>query len=163
MLPTATIDNQTSVLENIDYASCCQSFHTQHSTPQTAEQLMRSRYSAYVMGLIDYIVATTAPAQQQYLDKDAMSQWSKETDWQGLQVIRHIVQDKIHSTVEFKAYFINDDELQAHHELSGFVKVDDKWYFLDPTTPCNLTMKQACLCGSGKKFKACCAKYLING
>ncbi|WP_180364154.1 SEC-C metal-binding domain-containing protein, partial [Neisseria gonorrhoeae] len=39
------------------------------------------------------------------------------------------------------------------------VKIAEQWYFIDPTVPLP-TMKQPCICGSGKKFKACCGKYL---
>ena len=47
---------------------------------------MRSRYSAYVLGLIDYLVATTLPAQQAQLDRRSMEEWSRQSRWLGLQV-----------------------------------------------------------------------------
>lgn len=145
----------------LPYAQCCQPFHTQQNNPNTAEQLMRSRYSAYVLGLIDYIVHTTVPSQQTGLDRFALQQWSRETAWQGLQVITTQNMDKSHDKVEFKAYFLHENQLQAHHEQSYFVKIQQKWYFLDPTVAMPMTMKQPCLCGSEKKFKACCANYLL--
>lgn len=147
--------------DELSYSQCCQPFHTQQDTPHTAEQLMRSRYSAYVLGLIDYIVHTTVPSQQTGLDRFALQQWSRETAWQGLQVITTQNMDKSHDKVEFKAYFLHENQQQAHHEISYFVKIQQKWYFLDPTVPIALSMKQPCLCGSEKKFKACCAKYLL--
>ena len=116
---------------------------------------MRSRYSAYVLHLIDYIIATTVPAQQTFLNAAELMQWSKE----GLNVIAHRNFGKQHAQVEFEAYFRDGQHRSAHHELSGFVNIGGQWYFIDPTVPLP-TMKQPCICGSEKKFKACCGKYL---
>lgn len=138
-----------------DYIDCCQPFHL-GKIAETAEQLMRSRYSAYTMVNIDYIIATTVPSQQALLDQDAMKLWGEQTKWAGLSVLKHIPQlSKNHSMVEFKAFFQTDYGLDSHHECSLFVKIDERWYFVDPTVP-QPSMKQPCICGSGKKFKHCC-------
>ncbi len=55
--------------------ACCGHYHAGTPAPD-AQALMRSRYSAYVLGLVDYLVATTLPAQQADLDKAAMAAWS---------------------------------------------------------------------------------------
>lgn len=63
------------------YANCCQPLH-QGRPAAGAGGLMRSRYSAYVLGLIDYLVQTTLPAQQALLDRQAMEQWKgKANGW----------------------------------------------------------------------------------
>ncbi len=180
------------------YANCCQPFHTGSSIPQTAEQLMRSRYSAFVLVDVPYIVATTLPAQQALLDKQAIADWAKQTDWAGLEIVKHTPKvGKRHAQVEFKAFFHADEQqdkhaqgeleqgktiLQAHHELSSFVKATNKlsdkpsnkldgksdnqqtqltqWYFLDPTVSLNISQKQPCICGSGEKYKRCCGRFL---
>lgn len=144
-----------------DYENCCQPFHMNQQFPENAAQLMRSRYAAYVLKNIAYIVKTTVPAQQKLLDQEAMLQWSQDTKWEGLDIIQHLPKvDKNHAQVEFKAYYQTDHSRQFHHELSTFTFIDGRWYFLDPTVDMSLTMKQPCLCGSGKKFKQCCAAYL---
>ncbi|WP_165087929.1 YchJ family protein [Neisseria yangbaofengii] len=141
------------------YADCCQPFHAQQKLPATAEELMRSRYSAYTLQNIDYIVQTTVPSQQNLLDTADMLAWSRETDWQGLDVLNHVSDiGKSHAQVEFIAHFQSEGEMQHHHELSAFVKIDGCWYFIDPTVPLP-TMKQPCICGSDKKFKACCGQF----
>lgn len=158
---------------NLAYADCCQPFHENRDEnlpfPDTAEQLMRSRYSAFVLQKTDYIVATTLPAQQPFLDKQAISDWAKDTDWAGLEVINHMPKlSKHHASVAFNAYFnvVENAETKRlfHHELSYFVKAgkDDvtKWYFLDPTLNMSISQKQPCICGSGEKFKRCCGKFL---
>lgn len=122
---------------------------------------MRSRYTAYVLVNIPYIVATTVPSQQKFLDQKAMQEWGENTKWAGLEIISHQpTLSKIHGLVEFKAYFYTEEGKQAHQERSLFVNIDKRWYFADPTVslPSN---KQNCICGSDKKFKHCCGAYLF--
>ena len=143
------------------YASCCQPLHLGQVKAQTAEQLMRSRYSAFAKHEIDYIVKTTAIGQQQALDVAAIRDWSKSNQWLKLEVVQAKEKiDKNHAQVEFKAHYHDGKQAQLHHEVSHFVLHEDVWYFLDPTTAMQITMKQPCICGSGKKFKQCCAQYL---
>lgn len=140
----------------LSYQMCCEPFHLQQNDPDTAEQLMRSRYTAYTQRNIEYIVATTVPHQQAQLDQAAMKQWAETTHWVGLEIIEHKSNvSKIHSTVEFKAMFQTPNGIESHHEHSLFVKINERWYFVDPTVPLP-TQKQPCFCGSGKKFKHCC-------
>ena len=163
------------------YQDCCQPYHDgllnneadkiDGAKTDSAERLMRSRYSAFVLIKPEYIVKTTLPAQQKLLDIQAIESWAKETVWAGLEIIKHTPKlGKRHAQVEFKAYFNisdnKDDGIQAHHELSAFVKVTDKanndarWYFLDPTVSMSVSQKQPCICGSGEKFKRCWGMYL---
>lgn len=168
----------------LSYQECCQPYHDAFYNDEidkadgikaeTAERLMRTRYSAFVLIKPDYIVKTTVPAQQGLLDVQAIKSWAMETDWAGLEIVEHKPKlGKRHAQVEFKAYFNTKDnandlagKIQAHHELSAFVKVtnktnqDARWYFIDPTVRMNVSQKQPCICGSGEKFKRCCGMYL---
>ncbi len=141
------------------YGLCCQPFHGGQRLPETAEQLMRSRYCAYVLHDIGYIVATTVPAQQALLNQADILHWSRESEWLGLTVLAHYPNvSKSHAQVEFEARFANTGGLQTHRELSAFVRINRRWYFIDPTVPLP-TMKHPCFCGSGKKFKLCCGRF----
>ena len=160
------------------YQDCCQPYHdgllnkeADGIKAETAKRLMRTRYSAFVLVKPNYIVKTTLPSQQNLLDIQAIESWAIETNWAGLEIVAHTPKlGKRHAQVEFKAYFNvsdnEDDGLQAHHELSAFVKVTDKanndarWYFLDPTVEMTITQKQPCICGSGEKFKRCCGMHI---
>lgn len=142
------------------YADCCQPLHLGLQTATHAEQLMHSRYCAYVMQLIDYIIHTTAPSQQGLLNRAELQQWAETTHWTGLTIQRvQPALSKIHSQVEFTAFFEQNGKQQCHHEQSLFVLIQQRWYFVDPTVPLP-SLKQPCLCGSGKKFKHCCAVFL---
>ncbi|WP_151798071.1 YchJ family protein [Acinetobacter bereziniae] len=143
------------------YSQCCQPLHSGQKKAQTAEQLMKSRYSAFAKQEIAYIVATTALGQQQALDVQAIVAWSKSNHWLKLEVVQAKEKlDKNHAQVEFKAHFHDGQQTQIHHEVSHFVYHVGQWYFLDPTTDQQVTMKQPCICGSTKKFKQCCAQFL---
>ncbi len=144
-----------------DYAGCCQPLHLGQTAAQSAVQLMRSRYSAFALHEIDYIVRTTALGQQADLDISAIADWSCANRWLKLDIVRFNEKlDKSHAEVEFKAHYHDGQQAQVHHERSHFVKLDSIWYFLDPTTGRQITMKQPCVCGSTKKFKQCCAQFL---
>lgn len=159
----------------LPYADCCAPLHVGQKFADTAAQLMRARYAAFVLQYVEYIVATTAPFQQPLLNTQAISDWAKQTDWAGLEVINHLAKlGKRHAQVEFKAYFhlpdssVLDlavlDSKGVHHELSTFVNIPthgtSRWYFLDPTVVMPVTQKQPCPCGSGEKYKRCCGQFL---
>lgn len=137
-----------------DYQHCCGLCHSGQRPAQTPEQLMRSRYSAYVLGEIDYIGAT----QKEEMNRDAAEQWSRQSEWQGLEIVE--AQDNY---VEFVARYKNGrGELVEHRERSRFEQDEDgRWIYVDGSTP---TLRSAartgrndpCPCGSGKKYKKCC-------
>lgn len=142
------------------YEVCCQPFHEFACLPEHADKLMRSRFSAFFLKNVEYVIATTVPAQQALLDKPALQAWADGMNWTHLEVMSHNKVGKHHAQVRFRAYFDNGQGEQIHDELSAFVKIEERWYFLDPTLPVTLTNKQPCLCGSGDKFKACCGRFL---
>ena len=156
---TALLDSACPCQSNKSYEDCCGRFHTHAQFPETAEQLMRSRYAAYVLKNVPYIVDTTVPSQQALLNVQAIQAWAENTQWLGLQILKTETLSKFQSVVEFNAVFQGEEGEQTHHERSIFVKIDDRWYFVDPTVLLP-TMKQPCVCGSGKKFKHCCGGFL---
>lgn len=142
-------------------AACCGRFHDGTPAP-SAELLMRSRYSAYVLGLIDYLVDTTLPAQQSRLDRQAMAAWSAQSTWLGLEVEHSEVIGGTpeHARVTFTARWHDGQGEHTHRECSPFVQHAGRWYFIDPTVPLKAGRNDPCPCGSGEKFKKCCAAYL---
>ena len=88
---------------------------------------MRSRYSAYVLGLEDYLLATwhgsTRPAALN-LGVEAPEKWL------GLEVRAHAASDDT-ATVEFVARCRVGGRAQRLHEVSRFVREDGRWYYVD--------------------------------
>ncbi len=88
---------------------------------------MRSRYSAYVLGRLDYLRDTwhvsTRPAS---IEADAAG-----LQWLGLEVRQHVVQDADHATVEFVARSKLAGRARRLHEVSRFVREDGRWFYVD--------------------------------
>ena len=119
---------------NKTYADCCQPFIDGKSKPATAETLMRSRYSAYVLKDVDYLLHTTHPSTRRFFDRESTKNWARQSAWQKLEVISIAdgnAKDKI-GTVEFKAYYLDSNsQPHIHHEHSRFIKELGKWFYVD--------------------------------
>ncbi|MCA9323451.1 MAG: YchJ family protein [Planctomycetes bacterium] len=150
------------------FEACCGPYIQGLKPAPTAETLMRSRYSAYVEGAIDYVIETNDPSERDKVDRESTERWSKDSEWHGLDVVEveDGGEDDSQGTVEFIARFTHEGEPQAHHEVAKFRRLDDgRWYYLDGKMKKGQTFKREeikvgrndpCPCGSGKKHKKCC-------
>ena len=113
------------------YQLCCGRWHSgaQRLQAPNAEALMRSRYSAYVRGFGDYILATWHPrTRPQLLEGDPPG-----LRWLGLEVRSHTVIDADHAVVEFVARSKLAGRAWRLHETSRFERQSGCWYYLDGT------------------------------
>jgi SEC-C motif-containing protein len=92
-----------------------------------AQALMRSRYSAFVLGLQDYLLDTWHPGTR----PAALAPDPQGLVWLGLQVRRHRVVDGEHAEVEFVARNKLAGRATRLHELSRFVREGGRWYYVD--------------------------------
>ena len=135
------------------YAHCCQNYHHQNEPAPTAEALMRSRYSAFVLGLADYLLASWHPdTRPTDLALDNSPKWA------SLQILgseTHGNSGKVH----FRAIYRTADGWGYLEEHSDFRHENGHWYY-HSGNPQEGTLKpgrnEPCPCGSGRKFKACC-------
>jgi SEC-C motif domain protein len=115
-----------------DYLACCGRCHA--GTPAAdAEALMRSRYSAFALGLADYLLKTwhvsTRPAELDLAGNPAVA-----TRWLGLSIRHFVVIDADHAEVEFVARFrAGGASATRLHERSRFVREEGIWFYLDGT------------------------------
>ncbi|WP_272520105.1 YchJ family metal-binding protein [Providencia sp. PROV223] len=139
------------------FEQCCAPFLQGKSIPQTPEQLMRSRYSAYVHQNADYLIKTWHPdCHAQEWHHEIVNSFSK-TRWCGLRVISSsYAKNPDEAYVEFSACFIDEkaDHKQLIHERSRFIKMDSCWYYIDGINP-KIGRNDLCPCGSGQKYKKC--------
>ncbi len=111
------------------YAVCCGPLH-EGAVATTAEQLMRSRYSAYVLKREDYLLASWHPDTRPATLRLAAQQ--PPPTWLGLAVRQQQLIDTDHATVEFVArYRLGGGRAQRQHETSRFVRLNERWYYLD--------------------------------
>ncbi|MGY6563111.1 MAG: YchJ family protein [Halomonadaceae bacterium] len=132
--------------------ACCGRFHAGEAAP-TPEALMRSRYSAFALGLEDYLLATwhasTRPVDLNLDDA---------TSWIRLEVLDHgSAGERGH--VHFRATFREGRRWGVLAENSRFVHEAGRWFYVDgePTMErLKPGRNDPCPCGSGRKFKSCC-------
>ena len=106
---------------------CCGRYHDGQLAPD-AESLMRSRYSAFVLGREDYLLATWHPSTRpRALELDA----TPRPHWLGLAIKAHGQQDATHATAEFVARYKVHGRAFRLHETSRFEKVDGRWLYVD--------------------------------
>lgn len=114
------------------YAKCCQPWH-QGQTPPNAELLMRSRYSAYVLDVLDYLRATWHPSTC----PSEITPNPPELKWLGLSIRHHRQPTTDEAYVEFIARSRLHGQPQRLHEISRFVFENQRWWYVDGEFPEN--------------------------
>ena len=155
----------------LPFKECCEPFIKGDKKPRSAEQLMRSRFSAYATEHYQYIFDTYTNEKQQGLSVEDLAQSAHGATWFALNV--HSSHNTLSvtsapgvdsntATVEFTAYYFESKSMYQLHETSNFKIEDGSWRYHDGTLhdDCG-KMKYGrnlpCVCGSNKKFKQCCA------
>ena len=164
------------------FEACCKPALSGESLPETAEKLMRSRYTAYTCADIGYLDRTLAPESREGFDPAEAKRWAESSKWKGLRIVDTQLGGPLDTKglVEFEATYEQDGAGIVHHEVSRFRKTKDgRWLFVDgefhthkegehhhhgsakPATVVRESPKigrnDPCHCGSGKKYKKCCA------
>jgi len=129
------------------FASCCKPIIEQ-DIATTPESLMRSRYSAYVLGYWDYLHASW------HANTRPSSVSPTTTNWLGLTIIKANT-----NTVEFIAIFKEGSTIMTLHEISRFQQVNGHWRYIDGQCKVSEAARNSpCPCGSKLKTKRCCGK-----
>ena len=129
---------------------------------------MRARYSAFVECNFDFIKESLAESAKEGHDEAGIRQWAENSDWLGLKIVGKELggESDDHGVVEFIARYRAEGRIVAHQERAQFAREDGRWVFVDSADPKPATFRRdepkvernaACPCGSGKKFKKCCA------
>ncbi|MCL2558759.1 MAG: YchJ family protein [Treponema sp.] len=148
------------------FSDCCEPYLKGLAQAPTAEALMRSRYSAYVEGAVDYIIDTCLKKEgDDAIDHKSTRDWSEKSTWLGLKITsveKGGIEDS-EGTVEFEATYERDGLRDVHQEKASF-KRDGRWLYdegvIVPRTVVRASAKvgrnDPCPCGSGRKYKHCC-------
>ncbi|WP_299098034.1 YchJ family metal-binding protein [uncultured Winogradskyella sp.] len=114
------------------YQDCCEVFHLNHGKTETAEQLMRSRYSAFVLANGDYLMATHHQSTRPIKEKKAIVKWAKSVQWIRLEILETSegTKNDVNGIVTFNAYFFENGKVDVIHEKSTFVTENNRWYYL---------------------------------
>ena len=150
-----------------DYASCCEPLITGVKPAETAEALMRARYSAYAKDQVKFILDTTHPSQRDQYTETGIRRWARNSEWLGLTILatENGTADDDEGTVEFVAKYFEKGRRNRHHEIAQFRRREGQWFFYDGQAPAPQTVvrespkvgrNDPCPCGSGRKYKKCC-------
>ena len=148
---------------------CCLPVIRGEKSATTAEQLMRARYAAHVLGEVDFILQSVHPDHLEGVDRGNTELWSRQSKWLGFELLAtdRGGPDDDTGTVDFVARYKLKGVAVAHRERATFEKKEGRWYFVDgkdlPAPPARnegprVGRNDPCPCGSGKKFKKCCGK-----
>lgn len=115
------------------YEKCCQPYHNGSDFPQNAHALMRARYSAYVMNLPEYIIATThvtSPyySENRFIWKRRIAQFTSETTFQRLEILDFKEFDDL-SVVTFVVHATKKNKDFTFTEKSYFIKANGQWFY----------------------------------
>jgi len=151
-------------------ATCCQPYITGTADAPTAEALMRSRFTAFCQGAVDYLVETHHPSAHSANERAETQQSIAATEWLNLTIVE-TSKGRAGDTeghVQFAAAFRKKPlsmlssttattEIGQMHERSFFIREDGRWFYVDgDQLPLHQTARNApCWCGSGKKTKQC--------
>jgi SEC-C motif-containing protein len=150
-------------------AECCLPVIRRERTAATAEELMRSRYTAFATGDVDWIMDSHHPDTVDEIDRDEVAQWSSNSEWLGLK-IRDTAgggPDDAEGSVTFRARYKVQGQQIDHVETAHFERDGGEWRFhsvieeddrpeLVPVAPkASVGRNDPCPCGSGLKYKKC--------
>ena len=146
------------------FAACCEPIIKGTRESETAEELMRARYSAFVTGAIEFIVASTHSRTRKEIDLAFIREWSETSTWHGLEILETKQVNDNKAFVSFEAQFTQGGEDHHHRERSLFERENGLWRFVTGDDLKNPTVRyetprpgrnDPCPCGSGKKYKKC--------
>jgi SEC-C motif-containing protein len=133
MKSAVNVDQLCPCGTGLSYSGCCGRWHAGPLRLQApdATALMRSRYSAFVMDDLDYLLATWhADTRPAFLEANPAG-----LKWLGLEVRASANNDDTHATVEFVARSRLHGRAHRLHEISRFAWVDEQWFYVDGRFP----------------------------
>jgi SEC-C motif-containing protein len=149
------------------YGECCEPVIRGSRPAETAERLMRARYSAYDRVETDFLYNSTHPRHRKGYDREGTREWAEGAEWLGLEIIGTKMGSEGDDSgeVEFIARFREKGVAREHHEIASFKKEEGSWFFTEgsmvkpkPISVQKIGRNDPCPCGSGLKHKKCCGK-----
>ncbi len=114
------------------FANCCEPIISGKKDAGTALELMRSRYTAFALADIDYLLRSHAAKTRPVKDRKSIERWAKSVMWMGLSILRTEAGQNTDETgyVEFKATFLENGQPGQIHEKSLFLRENGKWVYV---------------------------------
>ena len=116
--------------------SCCNPIVSGVNDAITAQELMRSRYTAFTQANIDYLMRSHSAKTRPVKESKSIEKWAKSVVWMGLTIIQTQAGeagDKI-GYIEFKALYFENGKPEQIHEKSLFQRENGKWRYVSGVT-----------------------------
>lgn len=117
---------------NRNFNDCCELIINSKREASTCQELMRSRYVAFTMANVDYLMRSHHSATRQVKDQQRIKKWAQSVQWMGL-VILNTQDGEVDDTigyVEFRAFYLENGLMQEIHERSLFKRENLKWVYV---------------------------------
>lgn len=133
--------------------------------PKTPRELLEKRYSAFVSQNVDFILESHHQETKEQVSRKSIEEWSQNSKWHGFKVFDEKVEGD-RAYIDFSVSYEMGAEKVDQREVAEFRNEGGRWYYYDSEFPKPQTLKREgdktgrndpCPCGSGKKFKKCCA------
>ena len=117
---------------NNKFSECCGSIINAKREAKTAEELMRSRYVAYTLAKVDYIIQSQHSKYRQENERKSILRWAKSVKWISLTIhnTNYGLENDKRGHVEFSAMFMENGNLHVLHEKSLFERENGKWVYV---------------------------------
>lgn len=119
------------------FATCCEPIINGKSDAVTAQELMRSRYTAFTKANVNWLMRSHHSSTRPNKERKNIEKWAKSVKWVGLTVLSTQAGEANDETgyVEFKALYMEDGKLQQIHERSFFQRETGKWVYVSGVMP----------------------------
>ena len=114
------------------FANCCEAIISGKKDALTAQELMRSRYTAFTHANSDYLMRSHSVKTRPIKERKSIEKWAKSVTWMGLSILQTQsgeANDEI-GYVEFKALYLENGQPQQIHEKSFFQRENGKWVYV---------------------------------
>ena len=112
------------------YETCCAPYIEKNLLPASPGTLMRSRYTAYVYGNLDYIQRTMQGKAASDFDVEKTRTWLQEVECKGLIVLREYLKTPVQGFVSFQASYFFQGAPQWMAEKSEFHRIEGQWFYV---------------------------------
>jgi SEC-C motif-containing protein len=114
------------------FQECCEPILLGKREATTCLELMRSRYVAFTMANVDYLLRSHHPASRPVKERKVIKKWAESVKWMGLSILSTkdgSIKDDT-GYVEFRALYLEDGQMQQIHENSLFKRENDRWFYV---------------------------------
>lgn len=119
----------------LSYQDCCGKYIEKNELPPTPEALMRSRYTAYVLKNVKYIISTMRGKALKKFNKHSTQDWSDDVKWEKLTVLSTEMKAPRLGIVTFEAHYNVKGVAGCIYEKSEFQKIGPQWFYVNGKKP----------------------------